>query len=249
VVDGAEFYIVLRRIGSDGGAAGATIISATYPANMCRVSGNEEDCQMGWGFVQGQGAWVGTYAMRAEGSTKEFHDTGPNPFGSPARGGYNYSLSFSSVSNSLNSTGDIILQEGTGFTSTVAGTDRTSNSFYTQRMVMGASGLHPPINGNYDLGTSSYQFGTVYSVAASLGDIFFDNNFAMTEHHYLGDEMPRGLGLVDLSNPDDPKITAFFGDDGTVYVTDIKDLSTLKVDMKRFRERLKEVKYQPAVKQ
>jgi hypothetical protein len=242
---GAEFYIIVRSTSGDPGITGGAMISTT-PGNACTTASNKATCQMGYGYIQGMST-AQSWAIRGDGGTRVFHDLGTSSFGTdPVRGGYSYGthtyVAHIQSGDVVNMTGDVIFSEGSGITTVPLGAT-TRDTDYTQRLRIYAGEMRPAVDGGYNLGSPSYEFGTVYSVSASLGDLFFDNDFAMTEHHYLGANMPPGLGMVDVRDPNNPKLTAFFANDGTVYVNDIKALSELSIDMNRFKARLKEVNF------
>ena len=77
------------------------------------------------------------------------------------------------------------------------------------------------------LGSSSYRWGEIHGVNIYSNDLRFSNKFSLTEHYYLGTDLPPGIGLVSDRGPES-RLIAFFGDDGTLYANDVKSLDDLR---------------------
>ena len=77
------------------------------------------------------------------------------------------------------------------------------------------------------LGSSSYRWGEIHGVNVYSNDLRFSNKFSLTEHYYLGTDLPPGIGLVSDRGPES-RLIAFFGDDGTLYANDVKSLDDLR---------------------
>ena len=77
------------------------------------------------------------------------------------------------------------------------------------------------------LGSSSYRWGEIHGVNVYSNDLRFANKFSLTEHYYLGTDLPPGIGLVSDRGPES-RLIAFFADDGTLYANDVKSLDDLR---------------------
>lgn len=76
------------------------------------------------------------------------------------------------------------------------------------------------------LGSADYRWGAIYGVNVYSGDLRFENNLSLTEHYYLGADLPPGLGLVS-DRGETSRLLAFFGDDGTIWANDVRTLDEL----------------------
>lgn len=106
----------------------------------------------------------------------------------------------------------------------LAGTERMR---VTDTGVLWDVNVVPKTDNTYTCGGASFRWSLVRGVTITSGDLRFENDFVLTEHYNVGDGVPRGIGLVDDRVADNPKLLAFFADDGTIFSGSVRPLSEL----------------------
>ncbi len=85
----------------------------------------------------------------------------------------------------------------------------------------------PTIDNTYKCGAASQRWSLVRGVTITSGDLRFENDLVFTEHYNAGNELPRGLALVDDRDANNPRLVAFLAQDGTFYTSAVKPLGEL----------------------
>ena len=204
-VIGAEYYYVLRTNSEAESYTDKALVAPAAGTDCAVDPDNDGICSIGAGN--------NLQIIRIDGATKVFIDKG-------------FTATGTFEESSRNATSDLLLP----LDSAIRLFDEDGG---TPRLLLGNSNFQfdvdviPSEDAMYNCGAQSRRWANLYVASSHIGDLIFSNDLVLTEHSNLLGDVPRGVGLIDESDLEQPTLVAFFGADGTVYAKAVKPLEAL----------------------